>query len=148
MSDLGDLYQEMILDHSRHPHNYRALENANRKAEGYNPLCGDQITVYLNVQDDRIYDITFEGQGCAICKASASVMTETVKEKTTTQAQDLFVKFHSLVTEGHADQLAADDKMSVFSGVSEYPTRVKCAILAWHTLKSALEGQKAKVSTE
>jgi nitrogen fixation NifU-like protein len=147
MSELSDLYQEVILDHSRHPHNFGALTGANRKAEGYNPLCGDQVTVFLDFKDDKIQDIHFEGKGCAISKSSASVMTDVVKGKTKAEAAALFEKFRELVTAPKAEALDETDKMAVFSGVAQFPTRVKCAILAWHTLRSALEDKK-KVTTE
>lgn len=148
MSELSDLYQEMILDHSRHPHNYHAMEGDARKAEGYNPLCGDQVTVYLKLEGDRITDVSFQGNGCAISKSSASVMTDEVKGKSKAEAAALFDKFHQLVTKKDAPALAEDDKLAVFSGVSAYPTRVKCAVLAWHTLKSALDQNSKKVTTE
>jgi nitrogen fixation protein NifU and related proteins len=147
MSELSDLYQEVILDHNRKPHNYRAMADATRKAEGYNPLCGDQVTVFLKYQDGRIEDVSFQGSGCAISKSSASVMTDIVKGKSKDEAEALFSRFHRLVTEGQAD-IDPEDKLAVFSGVSEFPTRVKCAVLAWHTLKSALENRPQKVSTE
>jgi len=148
MSELSDLYQEVILDHSRHPHNYHAMADASRKAEGYNPLCGDTVTVYLKLDGDKIQDASFEGHGCAISKSSASIMTDLVKGKSSTEAAALFEKFRLMVT-GEA-KVAADptDKLTVFSGVSEFPTRVKCAVLGWHTLRSALENKAAKVSTE
>ena len=150
MADLRDLYQEVILEHSRTPRNYRPLANANRKAEGFNPLCGDHFTVYLDVQNDAIRDIAFEGSGCAISKASASMMTQSLKGKSTAEAEKLFDQFHKLVTgaakkNGDAKELG---KLSVFSGVSEYPARVKCATLAWHTLHAALAGRQDPVSTE
>lgn len=147
MSELNDLYQEVILDHSRHPHNYHAMADATRKAEGYNPLCGDQVTVYLKLNGDKIEDVSFEGNGCAISKSSASVMTDIVKGKSKNEAAALFEKFRAMVT-GEAKPQDDIDKLSVFSGVSEFPTRVKCAVLSWHTLRSALENKKDKVSTE
>jgi nitrogen fixation NifU-like protein len=150
MSELGDLYQEVIVDHSLHPHNYHAMADAQRKAEGYNPLCGDQVTVYLKLDGDRIKDVSFEGKGCAISKASASVMTEVLKEKTQAEAQVVFEHFHKLI-KGESDPTATEEslgKLAAFSGVHEFPTRVKCAILAWHTLRSALTAQKGTVSTE
>lgn len=148
MSDLSDLYQEVILDHSRHPHNYHAMADASRQAEGYNPLCGDQLTLYVKLEGDTIRDISFEGHGCAISKSSASVMTDIVKGKSTEQAAQLFEKFRRLVTKGNAVPLDDSDKMAVFAGVSEFPTRVKCAVLSWHTLRSALENKAAKTTTE
>jgi nitrogen fixation protein NifU and related proteins len=147
MSDLRELYQEVILEHSKHPRNYRALQTANHKAEGYNPLCGDHYTVYLDLQDGSIRDISFEGTGCAISKASASMMTQSLKGKSADEAEALFGKFHGLVT-GHAGSGDDIGKLAVFSGVSEFPLRVKCATLAWHALRAALNGQQEAVSTE
>lgn len=150
MSELNDLYQEVIVDHSLHPHNYHAMADAQNKAEGYNPLCGDQVTVYLKLKGDKIEDISFEGKGCAISKASASVMTEVVKDKTKQETQALFDTFHKLI-KGEANTQADEEslgKLAAFSGVHEFPTRVKCAILAWHTLRSALDAKKGTVSTE
>jgi nitrogen fixation protein NifU and related proteins len=150
MADLRDLYQELILEHSKAPRNYHPLSGANRTAEGYNPLCGDRFTVYLRMEDDIIRDIGFQGSGCAISKASASMMTQTLKGKTREQAIGLFERFRetvtgkALVNGNHVDL----GKLAVFSGVSEFPTRVKCATLAWHTLQAALEGQQDAVSTE
>jgi nitrogen fixation NifU-like protein len=148
MADLRDLYQEVILDHSKTPRNYRELPNANQKAEGYNPLCGDHFTVYLEVEGDSIRDISFQGSGCAISKASASMMTQNLKGKTRTEAEKLFEQFHKLVTSGPNGSLDELGKLAVFSGVSEFPVRVKCATLAWHTLHAALQGQQHPVSTE
>lgn len=149
MSGLSDLYQEMILDHNRNPRNFHPLPDANRKAEGVNPLCGDQIHLFLKLEDDRISDISFEGSGCAISKASSSLMTQALKGKTKSEAERLFEKFHRMVTGpvgGTADPELG--KLAVFSGVCEFPSRIKCATLAWHTLKSALEGKAERVSTE
>jgi nitrogen fixation protein NifU and related proteins len=148
MSELSDLYQEVILDHSRHPHNYHAMEGATRHAEGYNPLCGDQVTVYLKLDGDKIQDVSFEGHGCAISKSSASIMTDIVKGKSKTEAAALFEKFRQMVTNEAKVAPDPSDKLAVFAGVSEFPTRVKCAVLGWHTLRSALENKAAKVSTE
>jgi nitrogen fixation NifU-like protein len=149
MADLRDLYQEVILEHSKAPRNYRELAGANQHAEGYNPLCGDHFTVYLNVDGDSIRDITFQGSGCAISKASASMMTQALKGKSKAEAQRLFESFHKLVTTGEANGDRPElGKLAVFSGVSEFPVRVKCATLAWHTLQAALEGKQDKVSTE
>jgi nitrogen fixation NifU-like protein len=150
MSDLRDLYQELIIDHSKRPRNFRVLEAANRKAEGYNPLCGDKVTVFLELENDRVKNISFQGSGCAISTASASVMTESLKGKTLPEAEALFEVFHNLVTGkppagGKTPELG---KLAVFSGVSEFPARVKCATLAWHTLQAALQGQGETVSTE
>ena len=148
MSDLTDLYQEVILDHNRRPRNFRALDEANRTQEGYNPLCGDRLTLYVKLEGDRIADVAFQGSGCAISKASASLMTEALKGKTVTEARELFDKFHEMVTSA-PDQAAPDlGKLSVLSGVREYPTRIKCASLAWHTLKAAVAGERGTVSTE
>jgi nitrogen fixation NifU-like protein len=150
MSDLRDLYQDVILEHSKAPRNFRPLAAANHKAEGYNPLCGDRFTIYLTLDGNRIQDISFEGSGCAISKASASMMTQSLKGKTVEEAEKLFERFHSLVT-GH-DQPGAPQaelgKLAVFSGVSEFPVRVKCATLAWHTLQAALAGKQEAISTE
>ncbi len=150
MSDLHGLYQEMILDHSKRPRNFRALEDPCRHAEGYNPLCGDKVTVFVRMEGDRIVDIGFQGSGCAISTASASLLTETLKGKTRGEAEMLFHRFHDLVTGKSAGngRETALGKLVVFSGVSEFPTRVKCATLAWHTFRSALEGDAAVVSTE
>lgn len=150
MSDLRELYQQVILDHNKQPRNFKRLEGANRTAEGYNPLCGDQITVYLQMEDDVIHNIGFQGSGCAISKASASMMTTSVKGKTKAETEFLFERFHEMVT-GKLDPTAnLHDlgKLAVFSGVSEYPIRVKCATLPWHTLRTALEGKGETVSTE
>jgi nitrogen fixation NifU-like protein len=147
MSDLRGLYQEVILDHSKRPRNFRALAGPSRHAEGYNPLCGDRITLYVKLEGDRIADIAFEGSGCAISTASASLLTETLKGKSRAEVEELFGKFHDLVT-GKGNGGASLGKLAVFSGVSEFPVRVKCATLAWHTLKSALEGEEKTVSTE
>jgi nitrogen fixation NifU-like protein len=149
MADLRDLYQEVILEHSKAPRNYRELAGANHHAEGYNPLCGDHFTVYLNVEGDSIRDISFQGSGCAISKASASMMTQAVKGKSKEEAQKIFDRFHKLVTTGEANGDRPElGKLAVFSGVSEFPVRVKCATLAWHTLQAALEGKQNTVSTE
>ena len=146
---LRDLYQEVVLDHGRKPRNFRKPEGANRRAEGVNPLCGDQITVFLKVAGDRIEDIGFEGAGCAISKASASMMTGAVKNKTRAEAETLFEQVHAMLTEGpETIDLEKLGKISALSGVWEFPARVKCASLAWHTLRSALEGASTPVSTE
>lgn len=149
MSDLKDLYQEVILDHNKNPQNFFKLENANRHAEGYNPLCGDHLTVYLKLEGNKIQEISFEGSGCAISKASGSMMTSNTKGKTVDEINQLFEKFHTMLTgEPNAPLPEGLDKLEVFSGVCEFPSRVKCATLAWHTLKSALEGKQETVSTE
>ncbi|HYM09757.1 MAG TPA: SUF system NifU family Fe-S cluster assembly protein [Bryobacterales bacterium] len=148
MSDLRQLYQEVILDHNKKPRNFHKMEDANRHAEGYNPLCGDKITVYLKLEDGVVKDISFEGSGCAISTASASMMTAALKGKTTAEAEALFEKFHRMLT-GRPDAGGADlGKLAVFSGVCEFPIRVKCATLAWHTVHAALEGAGEPVSTE
>ncbi|HET7215713.1 MAG TPA: SUF system NifU family Fe-S cluster assembly protein [Terriglobia bacterium] len=151
MPDLRGLYQEVILDHSKKPRNYRVLEAADHHAEGYNPLCGDRVTVYVRLENDRISDVSFQGSGCAISTSSASLLTETLKGKTISEADALFDKFHALVTGQRNGNLAEDSsmgKLAVFSGVAEFPVRVKCATLAWHTLRSALKGEEKTVSTE
>jgi nitrogen fixation NifU-like protein len=145
---LRELYQEVILEHSKKPRNYRALEGANHKAEGFNPLCGDHFTVYLDLKDGAIHDVGFQGSGCAISKASASMMTQMLKGKTAAEAEGIFTKFHDLVTghgSGNEEELG---KLAVFAGVSEFPLRVKCATLAWHALRAALRGEEQAVSTE
>jgi nitrogen fixation NifU-like protein len=146
-SDLNDLYQETIIDHSKRPRNKGALEHATHRAEGYNPLCGDRVTIELKIEDGRIAGASFQGSGCAISTASASLMTEALRSKTPEEAEQTFEKFHALLTE---DQLQAADlgKLAVFSGVRQYPMRVKCATLAWHTLRAALHGEGKAVSTE
>jgi len=149
MTDLRDLYQELILDHGRRPRNFRALDGATRSAEGYNPLCGDKVKIFVKMDGDIVKDISFEGAGCAISTASASIMTETLKGKTRLEAEELFQTFHDLVT-GRQAQLDAPElgKLAVFSGVSEFPIRVKCATLSWHTLRAALNGEAEVISTE
>jgi nitrogen fixation NifU-like protein len=149
MPELRDLYQEVILEHSKAPRNYRQPATTNQKAEGFNPLCGDHFTVYLDVEGDSIRDVGFQGSGCAISKASASMMTQAIKGKSKAEVQKLFNTFHKLVTTGDANGDKNDlGKLAVFSGVSEFPVRVKCATLAWHTLHAALEGKQDTVSTE
>jgi nitrogen fixation NifU-like protein len=149
MTDLRDLYQQMILDHNRNPRNYRELPNATKRVDGYNPLCGDHYTVFVELDGDVIKEITFTGNGCAISKSSASVMTTTVKGKKTEEAEKLFETFHKLVTGEPAGLSEAElGRLAAFSGVSEFPARVKCAILAWHTLHSALQGEQEVVTTE
>jgi nitrogen fixation protein NifU and related proteins len=146
MSDLRDLYQEVILDHNRRPRNFGPLPAANRRAEGHNPLCGDRVTVYLDVEEGRIRDVSFEGAGCAISTASASLMTEALKGLSVEAARGLFHGFHELVTQG--DEGEDLGKLAVFTGVREYPMRVKCATLAWHTLMAALDAKDQPVTTE
>ena len=149
MTDLQDLYQELILDHGRRPRNFKPLDAPSRTAEGYNPLCGDKVKIYVKMDDDVVEDVSFEGSGCAISTASASIMTETLKGKTRGEAEVLFHTFHDLVT-GQQAQLDAPElgKLAVFSGVSEFPIRVKCATLAWHTLRAAMNGDGEVISTE
>lgn len=149
MSDeLRDLYQEVILDHNRRPRNFGTLPDANRSAEGNNPLCGDRVTVYLRVEDDRVRGISFQGSGCAISTASASLMTEALQGKTVAEAHALFDGFHTLVTRGTDGDAAELGKLAVFTGVREFPIRVKCATLPWHTFEAALAQQDQPVSTE
>jgi nitrogen fixation protein NifU and related proteins len=148
MSELRELYQDVILEHSKAPRNYRELKSANHKAEGYNPLCGDHFTVYLDLEGDKIQDVSFQGSGCAISKASASMMTQSVKGKSKAEAEKLFEQFHKLVTGAVNGDHDALGKLAVFAGVSEFPVRVKCATLAWHTLQAALEGKQDSVTTE
>lgn len=149
MAELRDLYQDIILEHSRRPRNYRKLEAANREAEGFNPLCGDHFTVYLEVGDDgHIRDVSFQGSGCAISKASASMMTQAVKGKRLEEAEQLFQRFHHVVTGKNGTEAHDLGKLEAFAGVSEYPVRVKCATLAWHALRAALQGEEHAVSTE
>ena len=148
--DLRELYQEVILDHNKRPRNFRVPDPVNRKAEGYNPLCGDKITVFLYVDGDMIKDVGFQGTGCAISKASASMMTDALKGKSLQEADAFFQKFHTMLT-GPASsdvQIDALGKLAVLSGVREYPMRVKCASLAWHTLKAAMQAEHDVVSTE
>jgi nitrogen fixation NifU-like protein len=150
MSDLRELYQEVILDHNKRPRNFRAIAPPSQKAEGFNPLCGDRITVYIRMNGDVIEDVSFEGSGCAISKASGSLMTAALKGRTLSEADSLFHQFHDMVT-APADapiETGRLDKLIVFSGVREYPVRVKCASLAWHTLRAALEARQDVVSTE
>jgi nitrogen fixation protein NifU and related proteins len=148
-SELGELYQEVILDHNRKPRNFGELPGANRRAVGHNPLCGDRITVQVDVEGDSVKDIRFEGSGCAISKASASMMTESIKGRTRAQAEALFQEFHRLLTEdGAVPDPKTLGKLVVFSGVREFPVRVKCATLAWHTLRAALQNAQTIATTE
>ena len=149
MSYLHELYQEILLEHNNKPRNFRKLDDANRQADGYNPLCGDQITLYLKVEDDVIADVAFQGQGCAISRASASMLTQSVKGETLAKAEEIFDGFHALITDPDADvdyDLLGD--LEMLSGVSAFPTRIKCAVLAWHTLNAAIEGKDDSVTTE
>lgn len=145
--DLQDLYQEVILDHNRRPRNFRVIEDG-RKAEGYNPLCGDRLTVYLRVENGRIADASFQGSGCAISKASASLMTDSLKGKTLAEAEQLFERFHRMITRPPEEPVEDLGKLSVLAGVRQFPIRVKCASLAWHTLHNAIEARDEVVSTE
>ena len=149
MSNLHDLYQEILLEHNNKPRNYRKLEDSNRRADGYNPLCGDQITLYLKVEDDVIADVSFQGVGCAISRASASMLTQSVKGETLAKAEEIFDGFHALITDPAAEvdyDLLGD--LEMLSGISAFPTRIKCAVLAWHTLNAAIEGKEDSVTTE
>ncbi len=150
MSDLRELYQEVILDHTKNPRNFHDLKDATNRAVGHNPLCGDQVTVYLRLEDDKVADASFVGQGCAISKSSASMMTDAVKGRTKDEVEALFDKFHEMVTgePGARADTKELGKLTVFQGVCEFPLRVKCASLAWHTLKAALESKEGVVSLE
>jgi nitrogen fixation protein NifU and related proteins len=147
--DLRELYQEVIFDHNRNPRNFRVMDDADRKVEGFNPLCGDRLTLFLKMDGDKIVDASFQGSGCAISTASVSLMTEIIKGKTETEADALFKTFHEMTT-GKDEQinLEAVGKLAVLAGVREYPARVKCATLAWHTLDAALKNQQQSISTE
>jgi nitrogen fixation NifU-like protein len=149
MSDVRELYQQLIVDHSKSPRNCRAISGADLSAEGYNPLCGDHVTLFVKLDNNRVNDISFQGNGCAISTASASLLTEVLRGKTREEAEALFAKFHDLVT-GHGNGQSASElgKLRVFAGVSEFPVRVKCATLVWHTLKAAFEKMKEPVRTE
>jgi nitrogen fixation NifU-like protein len=148
--ELRELYQEVIVDHSKHPHNFREMAAANRQANGHNPLCGDRATVFLHVEGDRVSDVSFQGAGCSISTASASMMTDALRGKTVEEVRTLFARFHDLVTGDPTKADAAAErlgKLAVFAGVSEFPMRVKCASLPWHTMKAALDGE-GKATTE
>jgi len=149
MSDLRELYQQVILDHNKSPRNFKKLESANRTAEGYNPLCGDHYTLFVEMDGEVIRDLGFQGSGCAISKASASIMSSTLKGKTKGEAESLFDQFHRMVM-GEIDSAEAEKmgRLAAFSGVSDFPTRIKCASLAWHTMNSILEGSESVVTTE
>jgi nitrogen fixation NifU-like protein len=150
MSDLRELYQSVILDHNKRPRNFHEPEGANRSADGFNPLCGDKITVYLELEDDVLKDVGFCGSGCAISTASASLMTQSIKGKSAAEVRQLFDGFHELVTGNPSESAdsAQLGKLAVFSGVREFPVRVKCATLAWHTMRSALDGTGEVAKTE
>jgi nitrogen fixation NifU-like protein len=145
--DLQDLYQQVILDHGKNPRNFRALADANRSAEGLNPLCGDHYHVYVRLEGDLIRDVGFQGSGCAISKASASLMTTLIKGRSVADARELYERFHTLVTEG-PEKVGEMGKLAALSGVCQFPTRVKCASLVWHTMKNAIENDVTVVSTE
>jgi nitrogen fixation NifU-like protein len=147
MSELADLYQEVILDHNRRPRNYHTVDNASHTAEGYNPLCGDRLNLFLRIENGVVTDVGFQGSGCAISKASASLMTDSIKGRPVEEIRDLFQRFHTMVTTPPDKPVENLGKLSVLSGVREFPVRVKCASLAWHTLKAALD-REALVSTE
>ena len=146
--ELESLYQEVVLDHGRRPRNFRALPDATARAEGLNPLCGDHFTVYLKLDGDRIADVSFQGAGCAISKASASLMTSALRGKTVAEAEETFRRFQAMVVQGDRRQAAALGKLAVLQGVCDFPTRVKCASLVWHTLHNALAGERLPASTE
>jgi nitrogen fixation NifU-like protein len=146
--DLTELYQQVILDHSKSPRNFRRIEGADRTAQGHNPLCGDQLTLFVNLQGDVVRDIAFQGSGCAISKASASLLTEAVQGRTRAEVRQLFNRVHALVTTGESAAAGDVGKLAVFAGVHRFPARVKCAMLAWHAALAALEGQSQPVSTE
>ncbi len=146
MDDFRDLYQQLILDHNRSPQNFRNMEDATTSAEGHNPLCGDEITLYLKIENGKIDDISFMGSGCAISKASASIMTTLLKEKTVEEAESLFEKFHTMITTG--EKTGDMGKLAVLAGVHKFPSRVKCAILSWHTMNNALHGKQILTTTE
>lgn len=150
MSNINELYQETILDHNKNPRNFRKIENPTCSQEGFNPLCGDHLHLYLKLEDGVIKDISFEGNGCAISKSSASLMTSVLKGKTVAEADTLFEKFHKLVTSTMDEEQQIEElgKLAVFAGVREFPARVKCASLAWHTLKAALDNEQKPVTTE
>jgi nitrogen fixation NifU-like protein len=148
MSDLSDLYQEVILDHGRNPRNFRLMADATATAEGLNPLCGDHYHVFLRMDGDRVADVSFQGSGCAISKASASLMSQVLKGKSAADAEDLFQRFHRMVVDGDATQADGLGKLAVLKGVADFPTRVKCASLAWHALHAALHGEQKPATTE
>jgi nitrogen fixation NifU-like protein len=150
MSDLRELYQEVILDHTKHPRNFGTLEHATHRAQGFNPLCGDQLALFLEVDGGRVKDVRFAGKGCAISTASASLLTEALKGKTTDEAHALFARFHGVVTTPPDQPIDISElgKLAVLAGVREFPMRVKCASLAWHTLEAALAGRAEPVTTE
>ena len=150
MSDLQELYQDIIMEHNRKPHNFRKLTNATRTADGFNPFCGDTITVYLDLDGDIVKNVSFQGSGCAISRASASMMTDSIKGKNTSEIEKLFYSFHQMLTGGLEAEIEFENlgDLEMLAGVSEFPTRIKCATLSWHTLQSSLKGKKETVKTE
>lgn len=148
MNNLRDLYQQILIDHNQHPHNFCSLDNPNHEKEGFNPLCGDKITLYVNEKDGIITDVCFQGSGCAISTASASLMTDAVKNKTIEEILELFNEFQKLVTTGKNESPEKLGKLSILAGVAEFPMRIKCATLPWHTLKAILTKDQNKISTE
>ena len=150
MTELQELYQEIIMEHNRKPRNFRVLEDASRSANGFNPFCGDSITLYLAMAGDLITDVAFQGSGCAISRASASLMTESLQGKTSAEAKKVFEAFHEMLTGGPDAQIDTEElgDLEALGGVSRFPTRIKCATLSWHTLQGALKGQDQTVSTE
>lgn len=150
MFDVDDLYQDVVLDHSRRPRNFKLIEDADRTQEGFNPLCGDRITVYMTLDGDVISDVSFEGSGCAISKASASMMTESVKGKSLADAEDIFGSFRAMITRQPVEDVDRErlGDLEILEGVSAYPTRIKCATLSWHTMHAALDEEEGTVSTE
>ncbi len=149
MDELRELYQEVIFDHNRNPRNFRQMEDANRTVEGFNPLCGDRLTLYLKIEDGVIKDASFQGNGCAISTASVSLMTEIIKDMTEEEANQQFEMFHAITTgKDESVNLEAIGKLAVLAGVSDYPSRVKCATLAWHTMQAALKDEEESVTTE
>jgi len=150
VSDLFELYQQVILDHNKKPRNFHKMENPSKKSEGFNPLCGDRLTVYVQMEGDKVRDVSFEGSGCAISKASASMMTESIKGKSRAEIEMLFKRVHQMLTAPPDESVDVKDlgKLAAFSGVREFPVRVKCATLAWHTLNSALQDRHEPITTE
>lgn len=148
MFDIKDLYQEVIVDHNRNPRNFGKIEDATKTLDGYNPLCGDKLTLYLKTKDNQIEDISFDGSGCAISVASASLMTDIMKGKKLDEAEALFDKFHHLITSDDDLDISDLGKLAALAGVRDYPARVKCASLCWHTLHSVIQGDDSPVTTE
>ncbi len=149
MSNLGDLYQEILLEHNSRPRNFRELDDATARADGFNPLCGDQVSLYLKLEDGTVSDAAFQGSGCAISRASASMLTQSIKGQTVERAREIFEAFHSLLTDPGAEpDYDTLGDLETMAGVAEYPARIKCAVLAWHTMRSALDGSGDSVTTE